>query len=503
MEKWHFASLEKIFIENKIYQKIEDCETWESVITTIDEALKPYVKNFYRAITEDDIIRLTEIKIKRISKFNKFEADELIRRLENELKDTRNNLNNITDYSIAYYQKLLKDFSAGRERKTKIIHFDNISAVEVVVNNAKLYLNREEGFMGYGLKKDEFLEECSDIDDIIVFHKDGTFMVTKIADKVFIGKNPLHVAVWRKQNERMIYNVAYADLGAGVNYVKRFTVPAITRDKKYPIADGVDKSQVLHFSANPNGEAELILVKLTQSCKAKKKEFEYDFSTLTVKGRGARGNVLTKYPIRKITVTSKGESTLGALKIWWDSATGRLNTSEYGQMLGAFEEDDRIIAFYQNGTYEMTNFELHNRFEPKDVQYIGQFDPDTVITSIYYDGEREAVYAKRFRVDTTTLNSRFEFINAHKNSQLLYFSLHPEPKIKYSFKDKKGIAQESEIDFNTVDVMGRNAVGNKLSDQKPLEIIDISPEIVDEEEEITNQDDSSDDSGNDIQPTLF
>ncbi len=502
MEKWHFASLEKIFIENKIYQKIEDCETWESVITTIDEALKPYVKNFYRAITHDDIIRLTEIKIKRISKFNKFEADELIRKLENELKDTRNNLNNITDYSIAYYQKLLKDFSAGRERKTKITQFDNISAVEVVVNNAKLYLNREEGFMGYGLKKDEFLEECSDIDDIIVFNRDGTFMVTKIADKVFIGKNPLHVAVWRKQNERMIYNVAYADLGAGVNYVKRFTVPAITRDKKYPIADGVDKSQVLHFSANPNGEAELILVKLTQSCKAKKKEFEYDFSTLTVKGRGARGNVLTKYPIRKITVKSKGESTLGALKIWWDSATGRLNTSEYGQMLGAFEEDDRIIAFYQNGSYEMTNFELHNRFEPKDIQYIGQYDPDTVITSIYYDGEREAVYAKRFRVDTTTLNSRFEFINAHKNSQLLYFSLHPEPKIKYSFKDKKGIAQESEIDFNTVDVMGRNAVGNKLSDQKPLEIIDISPEIV-EEEEITIQDDSNDDSGNDIQPTLF
>jgi topoisomerase-4 subunit A len=502
MEKWHFASLEKIFIENKIYQKIEDCETWESVISTIDEALKPYVKNFYRAITQDDIVRLTEIKIKRISKFNKFEADEYIHKLENELKETRNNLNHLTDYSIAYYQKLLKDFSAGRHRKTQIIQFDNISAVEVVVNNAKLYLNREEGFMGYGLKKDEFLEECSDIDDIIVFHKDGTFMVTKISDKVFIGKNPMHVAVWRKQNERMIYNVAYADLGAGVNYVKRFAVPAITRDKKYPIADGVDKSQVLHFSANPNGEAELILVKLTQSCKAKKKEFEYDFATLTVKGRGARGNVLTKYPIRKITVKSKGESTLGALKIWWDSATGRLNTSEYGQMLGAFEEDDRIIAFYHNGTYEMTNFELHNRFEPKDVQYIGQFDPDTIITSIYYDGEREAVYAKRIRIDTTTLNSRFEFINAHKNSELLFFTLHPEPKIKYLFIDKKGNTQELEIDFNTVDVMGRNAVGNKLSDQKPKEIIDISPEIA-EEEEISTQDDSDDDNNDEIQPTLF
>ena len=218
MEKWHFASLEKIFIENKIYQKIEDCETWESVITTIDEALKPYVKNFYRAITHDDIIRLTEIKIKRISKFNKFEADELIRKLENELKDTRNNLNNITDYSIAYYQKLLKDFSAGRERKTKITQFDNISAVEVVVNNAKLYLNREEGFMGYGLKKDEFLEECSDIDDIIVFNRDGTFMVTKIADKVFIGKNPLHVAVWLRQS------VGLSSFGYGCT---RSAVPAL------------------------------------------------------------------------------------------------------------------------------------------------------------------------------------------------------------------------------------------------------------------------------------
>lgn len=500
LEKWHFASLEKIFIENRIYQKIEDCETWESVITTIDEALVPFVKNFYRAITRDDIIRLTEIKIKRISKFNKFEADNYIHKLEEDLKQTRQYLKNIIDYSIAYYQKLLKDFSAGRSRKTVIMHFDNISAVEVVVNNAKLYVNREEGFMGYGLKKDELIEECSDIDDIIVFNKDGSFMVTKISEKVFIGKNPLHIAVWRKQNDRMVYNVAYADLNAGVNYVKRFTVPAITRDKTYPIADGVEKSQVLHFSSNPNGEAELILVKLTQSCKAKKKEFEYDFSSLTVKSRGARGNLLTKYPVRKITVKSKGESTLGALKIWWDSATGRLNTSEYGYLIGAFEEDDRIIAYYKNGTYEMTNFELHNRFEPKDIEQIGQYDPETVISVVYYDGERAAVYAKRFRVDTTTLNSKFEFMNHHKNSELLFFSLHPEPKITFNITDKKGQIIESELDFMDMDVMGRNAVGNKISDHKLQNLKDISPEIVAEEEEINNE---IKDSADDVQPTLF
>jgi topoisomerase-4 subunit A len=502
MEKWHFASLEKIFIENRIYNLIEECETWEEVISTIDNALKPFVANFYRAITQDDILRLTEIKIKRISKFNKFEADEYIRKLEESLKETRFHLDNITDYSIAYFEKLLKDFSKGRERKTVLTHFDNISAVEVVVNNAKLYVNREEGFMGYGLKKDEFVEECSDIDDIIVFHKDGSFTVSKISEKVFIGKHPLHVAVWRKQNERMIYNVAYADLTAGTNYVKRFAVPAITRDKNYPIADGVEKSQILHFSANPNGEAEVILVKLTQSCSAKKKEFEYDFAQLAVKGRGARGNVLTKYPVRKITVKSKGESTLGALKIWWDSATGRLNTSEYGLLLGAFGEEDRIVAVYKNGSYEMTNFDLHNRFEPKDIQYLSQFDADLVMSAVYYDGERETTYAKRFKIDTSSLNSKFEFINGHKNSELLFFSIHPEPKIKFETKDKKGNSLEMEFDLKTIDAMGRTAVGSKVSDFKISKVEDISPEIVEEEEEII-PDPTDNLDGDDGQPTLF
>lgn len=487
-ERLLFASLEKIFIENRIYQKIEDCETWESVLTTIDDALKPFTAKFYRPITQDDIIRLTEIKIKRISKYNKFQADDLLVRLEGELKEVRYHLENLVDYTINYYKKLLKDFGAGRERKTQIVQFDTISAVEVVVNNAKLYINREEGFMGYGLKKDEFVEECSDIDDVIVFNKDGTFSVFKISEKVFIGKNPLHVAIWRKQNERMIYNVAYADLDAGVNYVKRFAVPAITRDRKYPIADGVEKAQILHFSANPNGEAEVIQVKLTQACKAKKKEFEYNFAEQTIKGRGARGNVLTKYPIRKITVKSRGESTLGALKIWYDTTTGRLNTSEYGKLLGAFEEEDRIIAIYNNGTYEMTNFEIINRFEPKEVLHLSQFDPEMVFTAVYFDGERQASYAKRFLVETTTLNSKFEFLpNTHKSTALLFLSVHPNPKIEFKVKTDKQKMLENELELgNFVDVMGWKAIGSKISDFKLTDLKDISPEIIETIEEIDN-----------------
>jgi topoisomerase-4 subunit A len=506
MEKWHFASLEKIFIENKIYQRIEECETWEAVLTAIDEGLKPFIKNFYRAVTTEDIIRLTEIKIKRISKFNKFEADDLILKLENELKETRYHLNHLVEYAINYYSKLLKDFGKGRERKTEIIHFDNISAVEVVVNNAKLYLNREEGFMGSALKKDEFIEECSDMDDIIVFHKDGSFLVTKIAEKVFIGKNPLHVSVWKKQNERMIYNVVYADLEAGINYVKRFPVSAITRDKKYPIADGVEKSIVHHFSANPNGEAELIQVRLTQSCTAKKKEFEYDFSQLAVKGRGARGNVLTKYPIRKITIKSKGESTLGALKIWYDPSNGRLNTSEYGKLLGAFEEEDRILAFYKNGSYEMTNYDLHNRFEPKDIYDVFQYDAEQIITAVYYEAEKGFTYAKRFKIETSSLNSKFDFFNNnHKDSELLFLSIHPEPIIKFNTKNKKSEFITLEIKLNEVtELMGWKAVGSKISDFRISNLEDISPaaeeEIQFEIEEPSNDNNDDDPS---IQITLF
>jgi topoisomerase-4 subunit A len=503
-DKWHFASLEKIFIENRIYQLIEECETWEAVISTIDEALKPFVKNFKREITEDDIIRLTEIKIKRISKFNKFQADELIQKIEEELKEVRFHLDNIVDYTIDYYNDLLKEFGKGRERKTEITSFDTIKATEVVINNAKLYVNRQEGFMGYGLKKDEFIEECSDIDDIIVFHRDGTYSVTKIQEKVFIGKNPLHVAVWKKGDDRMIYNIAYADLEKGVNYVKRFAVKAITRDRQYPIANGVNKAKVLHFSANPNGEAETIQIQLTQSCKAKKKEFEYDFAELAVKGRSSRGNMLTKYPIRKITVTKKGESTLGALKIWFEPETGRLNTNEYGQFLGAFEEEDRILALYNDGNYEMTDFDLLNRFEPKDLVHIEQFDQETAITAVYYDGERKATYVKRFQIETTTLNSKFEFLpNNHRSTTLFFVSTHPEPKISFKVKDGSKTI-ENELSLNAVtEVMGWKAIGSKLSDLKLKDVKDISPELPPKEKAKEKESEEEEKQTEQDQPKLF
>lgn len=366
-DKWHQSSLEKIFIENKIYQDIEDCESWEEVLEAIDNGLKPFIKNLKREVVEDDLIRLTEIKIKRISKYNKFKADELLKAIEEELKEVEHHLIHIVEYTIAYYKDLLQKYGKGRERKTEITNFGTINAASVVVNNAKLYINRAEGFMGYGLKKDEFISECSDIDDVIVFYKDGSYKVVRIADKVFIGKHPLHVAIWKKGDKRMVYNMVYADLNKGVNYAKRFNVSAITRDKQYPVASKIEKSKVLHFSANPNGEAEIISVQLTQSCSAKKKEFEYDFAELAVKGRSSRGNIITKYPIRKIKVTQQGTSTLGAIKIWYDDTTGRINSSAYGKYVGAFEEEDKIIALYQDGSYELTNYELTNRFDPKQL----------------------------------------------------------------------------------------------------------------------------------------
>ncbi|MCH2045229.1 MAG: DNA gyrase/topoisomerase IV subunit A [Saprospiraceae bacterium] len=468
-DKWHFASLERIFIEKRVYQKIEKCETWEEVIAVIGKSMRYHTKKILkRAITEDDIIRLTEIKIKRISKFNKFKADELIKAVEDELKQVEGDLEQIVQYTINYFQNLLKKFGKGKERKTEIISFDTVRAVDVVVNNAKLYINRKEGFIGYGLKKDEFLEECSDIDDILVFHKDGSYTVTKIAEKVFVGKYPLHVAVWQKGNERMIYNVIYADIERNVNYAKRFAITGVTRDRKYPIAEGADKAKILYFSANKNGEAETLDIQLTQSCTAKKKQFDFDFASLAVKGRRTRGNILSKYPIRKIKMTKQGSSTLGAIKIWFDDNTGRLNTSSYGRLLGEFEEDNKIVAFFKNGSYEMTNYELTNRFDPKELLAIGLYKEDMPISVVYYDGERKLTYAKRFCVETTTLNQSFSFLpNEHRSTKLLFLSLNAVPEIEYKVKIGRSNQVTGKIDLaEFVNVMGWKALGNKLSDNK-------------------------------------
>ncbi len=482
-EKLHFASLEKIFIEKRIYRDIEECETWEAVMVTIDTGLKKYVVGpgdqpkpndtrlrLLRDITEEDIIRLTEIRIKRISKFNSFKADELIARLNEELDEVKHHLAHLTEYTIAYYERLLEKYGKGRERRTEITTFDAIQTTEVVANNAKLYVNREEGFIGWGLKKDEFVCDCSDIDDIIVFRRDGKFQVSRIAEKVFAGKDIIHVDVWKKNDDRTTYNLAYTDGKSGRAMVKRFNVTAITRDKEYDLTIGAKGSKIIYFTANPNGEAEVINVQLTQGCKAKIKIFDFDFSTLAIKGRGSQGNILTRYPIRKITLKEAGKSTLGAMEIWMDEVSGRLNTDGRGLHLGAFDTGDTLLLIHKNGEYEVTEMDLTKRFNPDDLAEISKFDPETVINAVYFDGNKSWTMVKRFRIETSSLNQRFYFLSEHKSTKLLFASTQEAPKVKYAWKVKNE-KFEADLDIAAfMDIKGWKALGNKLSDQKVLTV---------------------------------
>ncbi len=507
-EKWHFASLEKIFIENKIYSDIEECESWEEVIEAIDEGLKPHIKHLHRAVTEEDIVRLTEIKIKRISKFNKFKADELLRTLEEELEEVKNHLANLIEFCVAYFKNLLKKYGKGKERKTEIATFGTINAAAVVVNNAKLYVNRKDGFVGYGLKKDEFIQECSDIDNVIVFHKDGSYQVVKIAEKVFVGKNPIHIAVWKKKDERTTYNMVYADLEKGVNYAKRFHVSSITRERKYPVATKIEKSKLLHFSANPNGEAEVISVQLTQSCSAKKKDFDFDFADLAIKGRTSRGNIITKYPIRKIKVTEQGTSTLAAIRVWFDDTTGRINSGGYGRLLGAFEENDRIIALYQDGSYELTDYELIHRFDTKKLLEIKKWEENMVISAIYWDSDRSATYVKRFVVETSKLDQIYSFLpDEGENTKLLFASLFDKPVVEYKIKAGRSKSIEGQLEVaDFIDVKGWKSIGNKLSDSKLSSVKSIHVEKELTEADLDNQKkkkNTDDAESEEDQPKLF
>ncbi|MEX0882199.1 MAG: DNA gyrase/topoisomerase IV subunit A [Cyclobacteriaceae bacterium] len=489
MEKLLFSSLEKIFIENRIYRDIEECETWEAVIETIDKGLEPFKPEFYREITRDDIIRLTEIKIKRISKFDTFKADELMRKLQDELKEVNHHLRNLTDYAIKYYKDLLSKYGKGRERKTEIREFDSIAANVVAANNAKLYVNKTDGFIGYGLKKDEFVCDCSDLDDIIVFRRDGVCVVSKIQDKVFVGKDIIHVAVYRKGDERMVYNLIYLDGASGKSMVKRFQVLSVTRDREYVLTKGTKGSKVLYFTANANGEAEIVTVFLTAGAKARIKVFDFDFSDLEIKGRGAQGNTMTKYPVRKIQLKMEGVSTLGGLDIYYDPSVGRLNTDERGKLIGNFLGDDRIIVFLKDGNYELTNFELTNRYDQANLLSIEKFDPKKVISAIYYDGCSKNHYVKRFLIETSTLNKKFNFISDHKQSKLLLVSTEQQPQVKV--KVKKGKETEEVVyDMDMmIDVKGWRAVGNKVSNH-PIQEIEL---IVSEVTPIKNNSGKEDD----------
>ncbi len=500
MEKLLFSSLEKIFIEKRIYRNIEECETFEDVITVIDKGLKPYKKQFYREITRDDILRLTEIRIKRISKFDSFKADELMKGLEKELKETHHHLKHLIEYATAYYQNLLDKYGKGRERKTEIKSFQSVTAVEVIANNQKLYVNRTDGFIGWSLKKDEYICDCSELDDVIVIRKDGKAKVSRMQEKVFMGKDILYVGIWKKGDDRMIYNVVYTDGRKGISFAKRFSIPGVTRDKEYPIATDDKNSKIHYVSGNPNGEAETVEVKLSQSSTARKKIFEYDFSELEIKGRGTKGNTITKYPIRRVDFLKAGGSTLSKLNLWYDEASGRLNKDERGRYLGKFDGDDQVIAFMRNGSYKITNYELTNRYEPEKVLRFEKFHPKKVISAVYVDGESKQYMVKRFLIETTTADKEFGFISEGIGSRLVVVTTSETPEIEIEEvkgKDKGKSAEVINLE-DIVDVKGWRAIGNRLSQNKVTKVSLVEeeqeasgPEPEEEDEETTGLDQSS------------
>lgn len=483
-EDWHFSSLEKIFIEKRIYRKIENCETWESVIETIDKGLDPYKKLFKREITRDDIIRLTEIKIKRISKYNSFKADEIIARIEGEIDEVKNHLEHLIDYAINYFRQIRKKYGPGRERKTEIRNFDTIEATMVAAATQKLYVNREEGFAGTSLRKDEYVCDCSDIDDIICFRDDGTFIVTKVSPKTFLGRDIIHIDVFRKSDDRTIYNVIYRDGLKGPVRIKRFPVTSVMRDKEYDITRGSKGSKILYFTSNPNGEAEVVKVNLKPKPKLKKLTFDFDFSELAIKGRSAGGNLLTKQAVRNILKREEGVSTLGARDIWYDETVQRLNAEERGRYLGAFKADDKILTIQKSGNFKLMNYDLSNHFE-EDMKYIAKFDPLKVITALYFDASVEKIYVKRFDIEEETpLNKKTDFIGENGN-YLIDFSIDRYPRIEVKFvqhEGKKPVEDEVIGLEEFIGVKSAKAKGKRVAAKDIEKVFFIDP-LPDEEEE--------------------
>ena len=465
LEKWHYTSLEKIFFEEKIYKELEKKhETWEKVIAAIDKAFGPFKPILKREVTREDILKLTEKPVRRIYKLDIEDLISQIKALEDEIDTVNHHLEHLTEYAIAYYEDLLKKFGKGRERKTEIKLFDTIQAQQVAIANTKIYVNRTEGFIGTGLKKDEFIDECSDLDDIIAFTKAGIMKVVRVADKVFIGKDIIHVAVFRKGDERTTYNMIYLDGKKGISYAKRFNVTAITRDKDYDVAKGGEKTRVLYFTVNPNGEAEVVRVLLTPGCTARNKELDFYFETLEIRSRSSLGNQVTKYPIKSIRLLEKGKSTLDQRKLWYDETFGRLNEDQNGILLGNFEGDDRILVLYKDGNYEVTGQEITQRFETGTVELIEKFDPEKIITAVYLDAEKLQYNVKRFKIETNTLNTKFLFIKEGKDNKLVKATTAKEPILEMQSGRGTQVRKAKIKLHKVVDIMGWRAIGNKLTD---------------------------------------
>ncbi|MCA0959669.1 DNA gyrase/topoisomerase IV subunit A [Muricauda ruestringensis] len=516
-EQWHFSSLERIFIENRIYREIEEEETWEGVIDAIDKGLKPHIAHLKRAVTKDDIVRLTEIRIKRISKFDLDKAQQLIESLEDRIKETKHHLEHLVDYAIAYFKELKKKYGAGRERKSEVKIFDDIEATKVVIRNTKLYVNREEGFIGTSLKRDEYVTDCSDIDDIIVFTQKGDMMVTKVDSKVFIGKNIIHVAVFKKKDKRTTYNMIYKSMKGGPSYVKRFNVTSITRDKLYPLAGDKTSSEVLYFSANPNGEAEVVTVMLRQSGSIKKLKWDLDFSDVLIKGRSSKGNLVTKYAIKRIELKEKGVSTLKPRKIWFDDVVNRLNVDGRGELLGEFKGDDLLLVIDQKGIVKTIPPDMLTRFND-DMIVLEKWNPEKPISVVHYVGDKERFYLKRFLIENP--NREEVVIDEDPKSYLELVSTDWRPRLEIEFVKPRGKDPKPNLEVNVEDfiaIKGIKALGNQLTPEKVKNINTMEPlpfeepeeqkteeiEVVDEEQIETDDNDIGTKNDSSDQTSLF
>ncbi len=507
---WHFSSLEKIFIEKRIYRDIEECETWESIIETIDKGLEPYKKLLRREVTHDDIVKLTEIRIKRISKFDSFKADDHIKGIEEEIEEVKNHLNNIIPFAINYYKQIKKKFGKGKERRTEIRNFDTIVATKVVAANQKLYVNRKEGFFGTSLKKDELVSDCSDIDDILTIRRDGSFQVTKVDEKVFAGKDIIHIAVFKKNDSRTIYNLVYRDGKSGAAMMKRCAITGITREKEYNLTKHNQNSRILYFSANPNGEAETIKVTLKPKPRIRNLNFEMDFSELAIKGRDAHGNILTKNVVHKVVMKEKGVSTLGGRKIWFDEDVLRLNADGRGRLLGEFAGDDHLLVITKSGKFRLSTFDLENHFED-DIYILEKHKPKKIYSVIYFDAEQDYYYVKRFELEPN--EKLLSFVGDHPESRMISITEVEYPRFEINFGGKNKDRKPEIIEVaEFIGIKSYKAKGKRLSkyqvelvnELEPIrglkekeEEIEEAPEVdeIDEIDEIIEESDEEDTNG--------
>jgi topoisomerase-4 subunit A len=474
-EDWHMSSLEKIFIEKRIYRDIEESETWEAVIADIDKGLDPFKKLLLREVTREDIIQLTEIKIKRISKFDVKKADEHIKGIETEIEEVKNHLKNLIPYAINYFKQIKKKYGKGRERKTELRSFDTIEATKVVANNAKLYVNYKEGFIGTGLKKDEFICDCSDIDDVIVIRKDGVYLITRVAEKVFVGNDILYAQVFLKNDERTIYNIVYQDGKDGPLLAKRCAISGLTRDKEYNLTRGKQGSKIVYLSANPNGEAEVINVHHKPKARLKKLMFEFDFGQMNIKGKSSMGNILTKNAVQKISLKEKGLSTLGGRKIWFDDAVFRLNVDGRGPFLGEFSADDKILIITKNGYFRITGFDLSNHFED-NILIIEKFRPGKVYSVIYWDADQKFYYVKRFIIEESEKPQCF--INENPESKLISLTEVEYPRFEIYFGGKHKDRDNEIIEVaEFIGVKSYKAKGKRMTSYMVENIQEIEPVI--------------------------